>query len=137
MRSSDGIRYGSSRSPVSELHPAASPAPATPATCRNRLRFITGRASGLEVARGAVAGDAPPHVAVGAPAHPVDVDRGEDPRHLLDVAVARLALESGVHVAHVGEVGVLGDLVDAHPGDVLPLRVEVAELLDLGVGVPG
>src|SRR5262249_20335494 len=60
----------------------------------------------------------------------------------LDLSMAALALDSGLHVPHVLELHVLGEIVDAHPGDRASLRAaaerrrrltgSAVELLDLG-----
>src|SRR3954471_6462418 len=80
-------------------------------------RLLRRVARGLLAFPGAVA----VHVTAHAPPH-VEARVLIDAIHLLDLAVARLAGDAGVDVAHVREVHVLGDLVNAHPGNRLRLR---------------
>src|SRR6185295_20368008 len=81
------------------------------------------------------------HVTAHAPTH---VEAGEliDAIHVLDLAVAGLTGDAGIHVAHVREVHVLRHLVNSHPRNGLRLRShagahagdvrELVELLQLG-----
>src|SRR5882762_7031862 len=137
-------------STFSEAHPsivvAAVP---TPSTLRNSRRFTpvgaaaTAVSAGfctelirLVVTRAAVVSrfegrirlsdvtvDAPPHV---------ERRRLIDLLHVLDLAVARLARHARVHVPHVREVNVLGELVDSDPRHRLFLVPLVSELLNFG-----
>src|SRR5262249_34174338 len=58
---------------------------------------------------------------------------GSDHPHPLDRAVARLALEPEADVGLVREVGELGDLEDADPGDRLATLRMLVDLRDLGI----
>src|SRR5437868_3822270 len=69
-------------------------------------------------------------VAVDAPSH-VERRRLVDLLHILDLAMTRLAGDTGVDVSHVREVNVLRKLVDADPGNRLFLVPVRSQLLDL------
>src|SRR5215467_14863078 len=84
-------------------------------TWRRRLLGVSG---GLEPLLRAVA----VHMAADAPAH-VEARVLIDARHVLDLAMACLTRDAGVHVPHVREVDVLGKLVDAHPRNRLRARL--------------
>src|SRR5437868_2288828 len=87
-----------------------------------RERRGGGRARGRGLLR-RVAGGLEPFfraVAVDVTAHaPTHVERREliDPVHFLDLAVTRLARNTGIDVSRVREVDVLGKFVNADPGN--------------------
>ena len=92
------------------------------------------------MAHGTVRGRLLLSMAVHAPAHVITTpDRVPfaEHAHLLNFAMARLARDVRVHVAHVGEVGMIRDLIDTHPGDRL-IGLDVAlDLLDFfGIVLP-
>src|SRR6202140_5358548 len=134
-------------SSFSEAHPSiAVAAVPTPSTLRNSRRLTPaaavpgiGEASCsmlilLVVTRAAVVSCAEwrirlSDVTVDAPAH-VERRRLINLLHVLDLAVAGLASNTGVDVPHVREVHVLGQLVDADPRDRLLLVPVRRELLN-------
>ena len=56
-----------------------------------------------------------------------------DRLHVIDLAVATHATDAAVHVRRVVEVGVVGHVVDFHPGDRLPGGPAIADRLELRV----
>src|SRR6267143_733221 len=134
-------------STFSEAHPsivvAAVPAPSTLRNSRRLTPFGAVPDAGepscsmlilLVVTRAAVVPRAEgwirlSDVTVDAPAH-VERRRLINLLHVLDLAVARLARHARVHVPHVREVNVLGELVDADPRHRLFLIPVGSELLN-------
>jgi len=67
-------------------------------------------------------------VAVETPAH-LETGLTGQLRHLRDLAMAGAAIEVGPDMHHMGKVNMIGQLVDAHPGDDLLLFPISAQLL--------
>src|SRR5687768_13459111 len=130
-------REGSVEDPVEEpvsvlMRRASGGAPGAPSGVNGGRARERGDSWGASVVAGrAVVARPVLDVTVDAPAH---VERGVlvDLIHVLHRSVAALAGDAGVDVAHVRELDVVRHLVDALPGDRLPLVPVGGELLDLG-----
>src|SRR6266511_375614 len=136
------MRYGISRSvgsgPMPQADSVAAPAPVTPRTLRNRLRFIWSGPSviavglRLVVARGAV----PAHFVLRVTPHaPPHSKRGDlvylgHPLHVAVALGARLRAER-LDVALVREPHEAGQRVNADPLGRFPLAPGIPDLLDL------
>src|SRR5262245_50619528 len=144
--SSGCCTYGSARSGSFLAQPSARPAPPTPTSFKKSRRLIpevtiSSRSivltslpvAGVTVDAGGelrvvhvrlVAGNAPAHLQRRILVHPV---------HLLDRAVAGLALEARPHVPLVVEIGVIRQAVHAHPRNRDALGVVIEQLGDLAL----
>src|SRR6516225_10016574 len=129
------------------LHATAAAPAVSPAIFRKSRRSISGissRVPALVVTGDAVVGRAAREVTLHAPAH-LELRRRQEEAALgvaglrsqvdallvLDRTVALLALHARLDVAHVLELHVVGQVVDAHPRDRLVLVVVLVDLRDL------
>src|SRR5262245_8008347 len=147
VTSSGAFRYGMMLW-TGSWQPTVAAAPAvSPAIFKKSRRSISGifvSLAALVVTGDAVVGRPALQMALHAPAH-LELRRGQEEAalreaglrhevhalHVLHLAVALLARDAGLHVAHVLELHEVGHPVDPHPGDRVALLVVLVDLRDL------